>query len=53
MDDYLIDQERWDNDRDDLLERAGMKGLSVHIPMNMTTHSGAKWPPDPGNPGSL
>ncbi len=25
----------------------------LHIPMNMTTHSDPKRPPDPGNPGSL
>jgi type IV secretory pathway TraG/TraD family ATPase VirD4 len=34
-------------------ERIIGKVREMHIPMNMTTHSGAKWPPDPGNPGSL
>ena len=28
IDDYLIEQERWDKDKDDLLERAGMTDLS-------------------------
>jgi TnpA family transposase len=30
MDDYLIEQERWDRDKNELLERVGMKDLSDH-----------------------